>query len=376
MTCPLTSSRMTPRPQEPEARGAMIRAKNLRDIQRHRGFSLVELMVGLAIGLMLIAGLGLLFANTSHSGNELEKSIRQIENGRYAMELLHDDIALAGYYGEVPGNYIAYSDPPVCATALLDLGWDKTTPSDPKIPLPLKGLSSAEVAALPATCIDHPRAGTIALAVHRLSSDTTAPASIAAGTPYVQTSRCNSDPVADPFVIANTSAAFTLKNFACAGVNTVRPYVSRIYYIADCNECGSDTTPTLKMAELRGNQMVTVPLAEGIENMVLEYGFDTTDPADSDPATNASKGRPDVFRTTLSGTVGARDNDWGNVVAVRVHLLSRTTERTLGFSDAGKTYVLGPVSVDGDSTGFKRRVYTATVRLVNVAGVREVPPSP
>lgn len=342
-------------------------------IRRHRGFSLVELMVGLTIGLILVAGLSVLFANTSHSGNELEKSIRQIENGRYAMEVLHDDLTLAGYYGEVPGNYISYSSPSVCATALADLGWDKTMPADPKVPQPLRGLAAAEVDALPTTCISNHRAGTPAFALHRLGADAVAPATVTAGVPHVQTSRCNSDPVADPFVVSGTAADFTLRNFPCSGANTVRPYVSRIYYVADCNECGSDTTPTLKMAELRGTQMVTVPLAEGIENMVLEYGFDTTDPADADPATNPGKGRPDVFRTTLSGTVGARDNDWGNVVAVRVHLLSRTTERTQGFSDASKTYVLGPTSVSGDSSGFKRRVYTSTARLINVAGTREVP---
>ena len=71
-------------------------ASLLRASARVRGFSLVELMVGMAIGLVLVAGLSLLFANTSQSGNELNKSIRQIENGRYAMDLLHDDLMLAG----------------------------------------------------------------------------------------------------------------------------------------------------------------------------------------------------------------------------------------------------------------------------------------
>ena len=47
-----------------------------------RGMSLIELMVALAIGLILVAGLATLFANSSQSGNELEKSIRQMENGR------------------------------------------------------------------------------------------------------------------------------------------------------------------------------------------------------------------------------------------------------------------------------------------------------
>ena len=60
-----------------------------------RGFSLIELMVAIAIGLILVAGLAMLFANSSQTGNEIDKSIRQIENGRYAAELLSEDISVA-----------------------------------------------------------------------------------------------------------------------------------------------------------------------------------------------------------------------------------------------------------------------------------------
>lgn len=348
------------------------RAPQRRTRIRARGFSLVELMVGMAIGLVLIAGLSLLFANTSQSGNELEKSIRQIENGRYAVELLHDDLMLAGYYGEVPTDSLGMSSPDLCATGASVLGWDLTVPSAPKAPLPIVGLSDSEAGAL--SCLPNRLAGTRAFAVHRLDTDIVAPAAMSANVVYVQTSRCVSDPATSPFVASADTSAMTLREKNCATLSSVRKYISRIYYIASCNECGSDTVPTLKMAELRGTAMTVVPLAEGIENMVLEYGFDTTDPADATPGADASKGVPDIFRSGLSGTAGARDNDWANVVAVRVHLLSRTTERTRGYSDADKTYALGPVSINGDTSGFKRRVYTNTVRITNIAGRREVPP--
>lgn len=348
-----------------------------RKIVRSRGFSLVELMVGMAIGLVLIAGLSLLFANTSQSGNELEKSIRQIENGRYAVELLHDDLTLAGFYGEVPSDNLTTSNPNLCATSgAIALGWDASIPSTPKVPPPIVGLSDSEASAL--ACLPNRLAGTRAFAVHRLDTDTVAPATITTtDVLYVQTSRCVGDPATSPFVASADPGAMTLREKNCSTVNSARKYISRIYYIASCNECGSDTVPTLKMAELRGNSMAVVPLAEGIENIVVEFGFDTTDPLDPDPATNASKGLPEVFLTGLSGTVGARDNDWANVVAARVHLLSRTLEKSRGYNDSARTYALGPISINGDNSGFKRRVYTSTVRIINVAGRREAPlPAP
>lgn len=347
-------------------------ASLLRASARARGFSLVELMVGMAIGLVLVAGLSLLFANTSQSGNELNKSIRQIENGRYAVELLREDLALAGFYGEVPADALISPDPDLCATDAASLGWD-ATPGAPKAPLPIEGLTDSKASAL--GCLPNRLAGTRAFAVRRLDTDLVAPASIT--TPdkvYIQTSRCYSVPPEPPFVASPDGSTLTLREKNCATLNSARAYISRIYYIASCNECGADTVPTLKMVELRGSAWVPVPLAEGIENMVLEYGFDTTDPLDTTASANDSKGVPDIFRTDLNPDTTAADGKWANVVAVRLHLLSRTTERTNGYSDANKTYALGPVNINGDTTGFKRRVYTSTVRIINVAGQRETPP--
>lgn len=265
---------------------------NLPTYARIRGFSLVELMVGMAIGLVLVAGLALLFANTSRSGNELDKSIRQIENGRYATELLHRDLLLAGFYSEVPADNLMMSGPAdPCATEVANLGWDTTT-SPPQAPLPIMGFSDIEASAL--TCLnDRNRlAGTPAFALRRLDTDAVDPASIStAEVPYIQTSRCNSDPASTPFLISTDKSKLELKNQKCAAKNEVRRYISRIYYVTSCNECesGVDTTPTLKMLELRGSQMVEVPLVEGVEDIVLEYGFDT----------NARNGVPGSYRQDL-----------------------------------------------------------------------------
>lgn len=297
-----------------------------------------------------------MFANSSQSGNELEKSIRQIENGRYAVELMHDEISLAGYYAEIPLHGISYSTPDACATTAL--GFSLTT-----VPMPIMGVSASDVSA---TCLSNRLANTPAFVVHRLSAEgaPATPASAAPGTTYVQSSRCSTD--AMPFIAAEAGSAspFELKAINCTTVNEqVRRYVSRVYYLASCSECGSvsDGIPTLKMAELRGTTMVVIPLVEGIENMVLEYGFDTN-----------ADGQPDVFQTGLSSTPGA--DTWANAVATRLHLLSRTIDRSAGYSDSDKTYQLGATSVSGDTSGFKRRVYTHTVRIINEAGRRETVP--
>ena len=64
-----------------------------------RGFSLVELMVSIVIGLIILAAMVALFVNSSGANRELARANTLIENGRLAIELLESDVAHAGYWG-------------------------------------------------------------------------------------------------------------------------------------------------------------------------------------------------------------------------------------------------------------------------------------
>jgi len=67
---------------------------------REGGFTLVELMVGITLGLIVLGVMTTVFVSTSSTRREMERSGRQIENGRYAVEILDDDLVVAGYFGE------------------------------------------------------------------------------------------------------------------------------------------------------------------------------------------------------------------------------------------------------------------------------------
>ena len=325
------------------------------------GFSLVELMVALAIGLVLVAGLATLFANSSRTGAEIDKSMRQIENGRYAAELLSENVGIAGYYGELVRDGLTVATPAVaslCSTAIASLGWDNAALT---IPAAVTGLTATQAAAL--SCLSDYKTGTAALVLRHVDTSTVVAGASTNGSAYLQTSRCSTDLTATKFVFSTASTDFTLRDINCATVNSVQRYVVRIYYIASCNECGGiDTTPTLKRAELVGNQMVVSPLVEGLEEVTFDYGFDTN-----------NDGGPEIYRSGLSGVAAAADNDWNNVVGIRMHLLSRTIETSAGFVDR-KTYDMGLAGTRGSfNDAYKRRAYTVTVRINNVAGPRETP---
>lgn len=306
------------------------------------GLSLVELMISLTIGLVLLAGITTLIVQQSGARREMEKSGRQIENGRYAMEILRGDIEHAGFYGEyaTPGNAI-YQTPDPCETAINLQGWDPAS-SPVIVPVPIQGIAATE--ATPAGCaatITDRQGGTAMLTVRRTASDKIDdPLMAAPGVTYLQVSRCDADTQQTQLA----QAAFTLRLKDCAIPAPLRRYIVRTYYVS--------TGATLKMVEFP--TLKSESLVDGIENMQFEYGIDTTD-----------DGAPDSY------TAAPTAAQWENVMAVRVYLLARNNETTAGYTDA-KIYNLGAAaSAVAPGGAFKRHVYTQVVRAINPSGRRE-----
>src|SRR5437016_14484524 len=74
-------------------------------LHRAQGFSLVELMISLAIGLLLLTALATLFDNSSRTQREVGLSAQQIENGRTAIDIVSEDVGHAGFCGYYGGSF-------------------------------------------------------------------------------------------------------------------------------------------------------------------------------------------------------------------------------------------------------------------------------
>ncbi|MBT9476478.1 PilW family protein [Polaromonas sp.] len=355
--------------------------------RRHqRGMTLIEWMVSITVGLILLVGLSALIAQQSSTQAELEKSSRQIENGRYAMRLLQDDIELAGYFGEYAGAgelSLPNSLPNPClvaATALTNA-----------LPFPIQGYDSPG-ASLPAAFSDCPLNaanhvdGSDILVVRRVEPATVT-GLLTIGQPYLQSglSASGSEFLSVLATAAGTAvdvAVFNLKKKDGTTTASLRKYLVHIYFLSPCSvpangstcsaantDDGGVSVPTLKRLELLDAGMTTVPLVEGIDKMQIDYGFDTT--GDGAPDSYAKDAAP--FAAWDPATVADPKPiaHWGNVMTVRIHLLARNNERSGGYQDT-KTYNLG---LDGTTAasndGFKRRVFSQLVRVVNISSRRD-----
>jgi type IV pilus assembly protein PilW len=328
------------------------------------GFSLVELMIAMTIGLALLAVLATVFEQTSSGRSDLERVTRLVENSRFAADILGDDIRHAGFYGTFqPPSDTLFTDASPCDWDVIDvsrLGWQASNTA-PRYPSQVQGWDDPGAIVPTLGCLPNRRAGTDVFVVRRASADPVTLAQVTVNNVYVQASQCVNDPA--PLRVSNTAAQFTLRTAACdnAIVAPIRRYYVRVYYVADCNVCApSDGIPTLRRMEVINNAARIVPLAEGVEDLQIEYAFDTN-----------GDGSPDQYLTSTTADT-TPTAFWSNVVAMRVHLLIRSTDAAATVTTSPGTYDLGPAhAAETCPNGFKCRLVSSTLRMNNVAGRRE-----
>jgi len=352
-------------------------------ITRQSGLSLIELMIAITIGLFLLVGLVSVFATSNQTYLDLSRAAQQIESGRFAVQVIADDVAHAGFYGR-------YSQPGTVPGGLPDPCVNTVTGTPPTLvlamALPLQGYDAPATVPAPLNaCLPDANhvAGTDILVVRRADSTVSAGnatsipnGALTAGTIYLQG---NADPDGAPVIAVATGTQAgdedplkfgTLKNNnVIPQFAPVRRFHVHIYFVAPCSVPaggGSVCTgasddngapiPTLKRLELTqsGVPLAVIPLVEGIENFQVDYGIDTN-----------KDGVPDGAYT-MAPTVA----NFADVVAVRINVLARNVEPSGGYTDT-KSYDMGIAGMVAPGGPYKRHVYNAVIRVVNVASRRD-----
>lgn len=334
---------------------------------RSRGFSMVELMVSVTISLLILTAIAALYSTMSNSNQALANASQQLLNGSYAAQFLSDDLRHAGYFGGAytPSTGIPATLPDPCVT-------NNVATMRAALELPVQGYDGP--ANPPVSCIPASDfiPGTDVLVVRRASTTVTAPANLNASDLYMQNNNDWTDAL-NPVLGAGAVANFPLFNKDGVTPADIRKYYVRIYFVSPCNVYATGLTgctaeadggrpvPTLKMLELgvaSGGAlgMSSFALAQGVENLQVDYGIDSS-------GTGAAQ--------TFVG-IPASMNDWMNVMEIKLNLLVRNPKATQGYVDA-KTYTLGLDTSVTPGGAFKRHIFTQHVRLTNQAATRETP---
>lgn len=367
---------------------------------RQSGLTLVELMVAMTISLLILAALVALFVNTSRANREFARANSMLESGRFAIQLMENDIVHAGYWGAYVPQFDDQTDdavPTDTPTLVPDpcLAYDPANWTaayvDGLIGVPVQTYDDATVCA--GIIVDRQADTDVLIVRHAEACIPGTPPNceaLVAGRLYMQASQCTADVAA--YVL--DTAGFDLRQRDCAAIAERRRFTSTIYYVRNYSVTAGDGIPTLMRSEFNLDgvllqHMAATPLIEGIEGFRVELGTDDLSETGAavDYTTAVNWADPDTRTTPTNRGDGVPDGDFvrcttlapcavdvlANTTAVRLHVLARSREPSQGFTDT-KTYSLGPGTVMGPfNDDFQRHVFVSTIRLPNIAGRRITP---
>ena len=324
----------------------MYRIRQTEQSGQH-GFTLVELMIAMVLGLLLMGALLSMLGQARNSFRLDESYASMQDESRFAVRELSDDLRMAGYVTSVlmPDNVNIDA-----STALIvdcvDGGGDPWAISlqepgtgEDTFLMALDNTTGAAAAAQ-FSCLTASQvvAGTDIVAIKRAAGSTTATADLAAGDIAIRTNGTVASLFVEPIT---TPLAGPFQNWLYAPV---------IYFIRNFAQTAGDGIPALCRMFLQTGApptMQTECIAEGIENLQIEYGVDIN----GDGAINSYVTNP--TQAQLEQTI-----------SIRFFLLARTTDPDRAV-DNTKTYAISNAADFVPNDNFHRRVFATTVSVAN-----------
>jgi type IV pilus assembly protein PilW len=325
-----------------------------------RGFSLVELMVAMTIGLILLGGAISVLYSSKLTYNENERVARLQEGGRAAVELMLRDLRAGGYKGcnefvtsdnmknalATPTSLMQNFSAPV--QGYESTGTNTWSPAvDSSITAPRSGSDILVVRTTPSNAPTFVTSAAMANATADISVSNPLSRTILPNT-YAIISDCQNAAV---FKVSSLAAGVIATGSADLGLafrkySRVVPVDTVVYYITDSatTRNGVKNPALWRVTVADGAQ----ELVEGVEQMQILYGVATA----ANPLIAASYEK------------ASNVTDWTRVISVSIALLIRSVEPTSPSKEARKFSLLG-TTVTTTNDRYQRTVYTTTVALRN-----------
>lgn len=338
---------------------------------RARGFSMVEFMISMTLGLLLVAAIGYVYLGSRQTFRTLDDFSRTQENIRYALETIGVDARMAGYSGCVNLSSINPANP-----ASTPLSVIANAPSSVLVSAAIRGYpdGAGKPASIPASGAGAYVAGTDVLHISRAASTglnvtgnmtaTNANIQIGANATGIVAEqallisdcvsadlfRATNTPSGGSGTIAHTGANCSNIGMACNTDNNLSKnygndaeiyiVIDNVYYIG-INPAGNRALYVIEAGA------APQELVENVQDMELRFGVDTN----TDFAIDAY---------VASGGV----TDWRQVLSARVNLVFVSNSNNVATSP--QPYVVeGVTTTPGASDRRLYQVATATFGLRN-----------
>jgi len=330
-----------------------MRSKNILTVAKvtnktMRGFTLVELMISLSIGLVLFAGVLSVFVGMRTTTAETSTFGELQENGRFAISVLTDDLLRQDFWGDYAGRFSTsnlLNFPAGAGNDCVGGGVNNRT-----FPLAVGhfrtiwGQTLTDAAPNPLGCFVTPT-GTRT----KDQSD------------VIQLKRVIGAPVAVPvagnyYLDTNMTTGGIYQGGAIPVLENARTwlYQHHVYYVRE-QKVGNDYVPSLMQGRLANLTMNFNPVVDGIEVIRFMYGVDTNGDGVINSYISASGGNM---------TDALWDNSGGSrILAVKVYVLARSILPDNKYENTS-TYQMGDFALTADDN-YRRLLFSSTITLYN-----------
>lgn len=349
------------------------------------GFSVVEILIAMLLGLVVISGIVYLYVGTTEAYRFTDDIAELNDSGRFAVDFIANDVRMAGYLS-CGGTRSAIAS---TVNNLTDWPYLRDT---------IVGYEGG-VSTFPADFADNVMAGTDAVILHRadvartysvsthdanaatlqvtgehdfkvgeivvLDNADCDQAAIFQISGIVETDdpvvgddikhQANADGLTPGNCVTSLRGAFTCADTSPASNNpysagsSLTRMLSHAYYVADTDP------PALVRVELTHDgsgaaTTQTVSILENVEDMQIVYGVNTNQ---------------DGQYLVDSYVTADQVTNWDDVLSVRIALLARSSEKNIRTETDSGIYALAGTDIDPDDDRRVRRVFSTVVSLRN-----------
>lgn len=323
-------------------------------MNKHNGFTLVEMMVALFIGGLVLGGVMFTYISMKVTTKDTMAIGELQETGRLALNIMQRDIEQIGFWGTFyedsfssDNTRVSVNNPGNDCSA----GLNNASFPDANANTNFRSVYAIEASSANALgCINDAEEDSDILQVKFLEGL------------QIQPNRTRSDTFY--FVAEQEFGLFTRGTIAAASINgnaTIWRYRHHVYYISEQTFTFNKKrvkVPALKRMRLTVNDdMRKETIMEGVENLHFVFGLDTT-----------NNSRVDTYKSIADMT----ETDWENrrgILTVQVFLLARTLMPDANLQVTNQKYTLGEGASSRVLTfndNYRRALFTTTIRLNNV----------
>jgi type IV pilus assembly protein PilW len=341
---------------------------------RMRGLSLIELMIAMTISLIVLAGVGWVYQGTMQTYRSHDALSRLQEGARYAFEIIGRDLRMAGSAGcgyRTTKNVLSddtawYKD--FFRRPISSVNKNGTVGEDTELSDALRILQADVTREYIVDSHNNAGAQFVLTDANDFSEGQLLLATNCDHAAVFQASGGAGTDSIDHAAIGENATGDLGQTYAAG--SRVYKLKAVDYYVAQ-NAAG---VPSLFRQSPQGASatLTAEELVEGVEDLRVTYGVDTSDPKDGQAdfydAEDPSKDFPYVSGDWISAdnTLGADEEErWKRVVSVRISLLMRTAEDRVIPTKQKYTFNGSEVAVADVPDRRLRKVFTHVIRLRN-----------